>query len=187
MDLGFVRTLNERCIDLMVGLARSDKLPIPDVVSANQTLWCGLDPPARERAANHPILLLDVNFTDTTWWRVATENRSDEREASVVSYLPLEIASELMRETMTVAWALARKDQGLAIIFCGMAPQVARMFASFSPPEIEGISARYHRHLRLRFDDRPAYWRMHLRTSRNKSISNAPNLELPMDTLQQSL
>src|SRR5688572_15594112 len=114
LDLGFVRTLNGRCIDLMVGLARSDRVPLPAAVSACRTLWCDLDSTARERAANHPILLLDINFTDPTWWRLAAENQSEEREASAASYLPLEIASELMRETMTLAWALARKDQGLA-------------------------------------------------------------------------
>jgi hypothetical protein len=186
VDLGFIRTLNERCIDLMVGLARSDQPPIPAAVSANRTLWCGLDPPARECAASHPVLLLDINFTDPAWWRWATESRSVEREASAVSYLPLEIASELMRETINLVWVIARKDQSLAIIFCGMAPQVAHMFSSFSPPDVERISAQYHRHLRLRFDDSPAYWRMHLRTSRSRAVPSAPSLEVPSDILQQS-
>jgi hypothetical protein len=146
-------------------------------------LWCALDPTARLRAAEHPMLLLDMNFSDAVWWGSAAQGRSVEETTSVASYLPAIIASELTRETLTVAWTLARADPGIATVLCGMAPQVSRLFASFSPAQLERLSARED-HLRLRFDDHPPYWRMHLKTAvRTSALSIEETPEDPQQSL----
>jgi hypothetical protein len=92
-----------------------------------------------------------------------------------------------MRETVTLAWIIARADQGLATSLCGMTPPVARIFCSFAPPDVERLSARHHRHLRLRFDDHPSYWRMHLRIAGSKPNPTPAIAEVVMENRQQSL
>lgn len=172
--LQLVTVLNRRCLEVMVRLARSDEIRMPAALSENRALWRGLDPAGCERAASRPILLADVKFSDPRWWRGAAEGAA-ERKGAVAGYVPARAATELMRETMTLAWVLVRADQGLATALCGMAPPVARLFSSFTPLDVERLSARHHHHLRLRFDDNPTYWRMHLKTAKSRTESAAPS------------
>lgn len=187
VDPGLVRALNERCLELMVRLAKSEGIPIPAAVSSNRALWRGLDSSARQRAANHPVLLVDIAFADAAWWRWAAYNRVAERKPSAPGFLPPRVASELMRETMTLAWIIAREDRGLATALCGMAPSVARIFCSFGPTDVDRLSTRYHRHVRLRFDEHPLYWRMYLRIFCNVSVSSVPDEDASSESRQQSL
>ncbi|MFC4311677.1 hypothetical protein ACFPN2_21505 [Steroidobacter flavus] len=166
----------------MVELARSDREHAPPAVASNRALWCGLDGGARERAANCGLLLLDINFTDPAWWRAAAADRPVERTGNLEGYLQPAVAAELMRETITLAWIVAREDRGQATIFCGLAPPVATQFASFSPSDLDRLSARYHRHLRLRFDDQPSYWRMHLTIDGSKWVSRGAGSEVTAES-----
>lgn len=187
VDLGLVRALNERCLELMVRLAKSEGTPAPAAVSSNRALWCSLDSSARQRAANHPALLVDIDFADAAWWRWVAYNRAAERKTSAPGYLPPRVASELMRETMTLAWIIAREDRGLATALCGMAPSVTRIFCSFGPTDVERLATRHHRHVRLRFDDHPLYWRMYLRIFGDVSVSGVLSDSAPSESRQQSL
>ncbi len=186
-DLELVRALNERCLELMVRLAKSEGSPVPAAVSSNRALWRSLDSSARQRAANHPVLLVDIAFADAAWWRCVAHNRVAEQKANAPGYLPPKVASELMRETMTLGWIIAREDRGLATALCGMAPSVARIFCSFGPTDVERLSTRHHRHVRLRFDDHPLYWRMYLRIFGGVSVSRLPNEDVPSESQQHSL
>lgn len=172
-----VRELNERCLELMVHLAKSDFTPVPTAVSVNRNLWCGLDATARGRISEHPVLLLDVYFANSAWWRWAANPRCLERKGSVAAQLPLKIASELMRETTTLAWTIARMDERLCTILFGMTPPVAHLFASFGPLDVERIAARHVRHVRLRYDDHPSFWRAHLRISGSRPMPPLVTLE----------
>jgi hypothetical protein len=184
VDWALLQTLNERFLEVIVQLARMAPEHAPSAVTSNRALWCDLDIAARKSIANSRMLLLDINFADPTWWIEAAENRPVGRKESANGYVPLEVARELTREVMTLAWIGAREDQVQAIIFFGMAPRVAGLFASFSPSDLEYYSARYPQYLRLRFDDRSLYWRMHLRAAGRSQVSAAPRL---LDDSQQSL
>lgn len=177
VDGRLLRTLNERGLELIVRLARSNQETAPPAVSANRALWCDLHTAARQRAANSRLLLLDLNFADSAWWRNAAQNRSVSPTACAPSYLAPHVTSELMRETLTFAWMVARADPCQATIFCGMTPHVANLFCAFSPSHLERHSYQHHGHLRLRFDDQPSYWRMHLKAAGRAPALDAPVLE----------
>lgn len=187
VDWILLRTLNERCLDSMVRLARSDQEYAPPAVSLNRALWCDLDAAARRRAANHRLLLLDINFSDSAWWAEAAESRAFERESNRGGYLQPNVASELMREALTLAWVIARANPGQASIYCGMSPTVVGLFSSFTPSIFEHLCARHHRHVRLRFDDQPSYWRMHLMVSTRQAISERTPLQTPTEGCHQNL
>lgn len=187
VDLSAIRALNERCLELMVHLARSEAPPAPPAISANLALWRGLHPSARLRASRYAVLLLDMNFSDAAWWRWAAENRPIDRTPGATGYLPPKLSTQLARETITLAWILARADRGLATVLCGMAPPVTRMFCLFGPLDVERLSARHHRHLRLRFDDQPSYWRMHLTISGSNAVGDASKSRALPESRQQSL
>jgi len=184
VDLGLIRALNERCLDLLVQLAVSEHASVPTAISSNRDLWRVFDASVRERAARHPVLLMDINFADSAWWRCVADGRLVEERSSVTGSLPFGMAGELMRETVTLAWIIARADEGLATILCGMAPPVARIFSSFSSPDVERLSARHHGHLRLRFDDHPSYWRMYLKIAGCKSSTASLSLDTFVESCQ---
>lgn len=187
VDWILLRALNERCLDSMVRVARSDQERAPPAVSSNRALWCDLDTAARQRAAHHRLLLLDINFSDAAWWAEAAESRPVERESNGEGYLQPNVASELMREALTLAWVIARANPGQASIFCGMSPLVVGLFRSFTPSDLERVCARHQRHVRLRFDDQPSYWRMHLTISARQAISERSHLQAPSEDRQQRL
>lgn len=188
VELTLIRELNERCLELMVQLARSDFTPAPEALVANRALWTGLDATARHRAASYPFLLLDINFASAAWWRWAANPQCLERKGAAVAHFPTKIAAELMRETTTLAWIIARSDQRLGTVLCGMAPAVARLFASFGTPDVERVATKHCRCLRLRYDDHPVFWRALLRVSGSRPIQPTSSLESPhSDTRQQRL
>lgn len=185
IDAARVSKLNARCLELIVHLARSRHAPMPLAVTANRALWCEFDPAARHRTANRSLLLLDLKFAHARWWHLAADGESGNETADAASYLPPIIAADLARETLALAWMLARADAGVATIVCGLAPSVARLFASFNPLDAERLCALHHTRLRLRFDDQPAYWRMHLKSAGGRAfIRSKPE---PGEDPQQSL
>jgi hypothetical protein len=163
-----VHALNERCLEVMVQLARADReRPAIDVVNRFRSLWCSLDVPARQRAARCPVLLIDVHFQSWDWWRWANDPRSGNRRAVLPQpYFPARAAGELMRETLMLAWSTAGADQSTASVLLGMTPAVSKIIAELEPQDVERIAARYSRHLRPRWEDLPQFWRRLLSAAR---------------------
>ena len=68
--------LNEYLLEVLSVLAALGRPTSLDVVTRHADLWRLLDATARRRAAQIPVLLLDLNFQDETWWQgvVSTAN-----------------------------------------------------------------------------------------------------------------
>jgi hypothetical protein len=64
-----VHALNERCLELLAQLARSERSRSPvDLVNTHRAVWRALNAGARKRAARCPFLLVDVHFQREEWW-----------------------------------------------------------------------------------------------------------------------
>lgn len=154
-----VHALNERCIESMASLARSDREQVSlVVVSQHRTLWRGLNAVARKHAAEVPFLLMDVHFQDAHWWRAAQSNKSRRPARALTAAFSGKIASGLMRETLMLAWSTVLLGRGTASVLFGMAPAVADIVAELGSQDIERISAKYSRSLRPRWQDFPLFW-----------------------------
>jgi hypothetical protein len=156
--LARVKTLNERCLELLSQSARGDRQSIAGI-HPSRLLWNSLNVTARKRAAQMPFLLMDVHFKEIRWWRGAQTARHSQRQSlapdAVFKGKP---AAELMRETLMLAWSTVMMDRRVACLLFGMAPEVSRMIADFGPQDVERIAMRYRSHLRPRWHDFPAYW-----------------------------
>jgi len=157
--LGRVHALNERCLELLSQLARSDAKKIsPEIVQRHRVLWCSLNPKARERAAQVPFLLVDAHFMDAPWWRWASDRAVRRRKFPTRNPFSGRVAGELMRETLVLAWSTVALDRTAASILLGMAPDVSAMIAEWDVHDVERIAARQSRYLQLRWDDLPLFW-----------------------------
>lgn len=155
-----VHDLNERCLELLTQLARSEGQHLtPPIVSQYQTLWRSLNGSARERAAHMPFLLMDVHFQDVDWWRAAQRSRPHPRRKSPQDVaFTKKVAAELMRESVMLAWNTVSLDRGAASILLGMTPAVSDIIAEFGPQDVERVATRYSQYLRPRWQDFPAFW-----------------------------
>lgn len=158
--LSRVHALNERCLELLSQLARTDRQRISlAIVSQHRTLWRGLSETARKRAACTPFLLMDLHFQDVDWWHSVRDPRPIRRRKMVLhAAFTGKIAGELMRETLMLAWSTVAFDRGAASVMLGMTPVVSGIIAGLGPQDVERIAARHSSHLQPRWEDFPAFW-----------------------------
>jgi len=155
-----VYALNDRCLELLVQLARTERTRLNlAIVNQHRSLWRSLSASARRRAALTPYLLVDVHFQDVDWWRWAKAPRAGGRRG-VISQPAFsgKVAAELMRETLMLAWSTVVLDRGTAGVLLGMTPGVSEIIAALGPQDVERTIARHNRHLRPRWEDFPAFW-----------------------------
>jgi hypothetical protein len=162
-----IHALNERCLEVMAQLARAERERTNvEIIDRLRSLWRGMDMLACRRAARAPILLVDVHFRSEEWWRWARDARSGHRRGLLVRpCFPPRMASELMRETLMLAWSTAGVDRATAFVLLGMTPSVGSIIAELGPQDVERIAARHSGHLRPRWEDCPAFWRKLLKTA----------------------
>lgn len=155
-----VHALNERCLELLTQIARTDrqKISIP-IVHMHRALWRGLNATSRRRAARMPFLLVNVNFQSAPWW-CAAQNPSPQRRQARIQNTAIagKVAGELMRETLMLAWSTATFDRGIASVLLGMSPAVTSIVTELGPQDVERIASRYRQHLCPRWQDFPAFW-----------------------------
>jgi hypothetical protein len=137
-----VYLLNARCFTLLKEFALQ-----------NRELWSPLDAQAIQRAARFPFLVLDVYFSDESWWQSMPRN-----PPSAMCLWPAEVAKQLMGELIVFAWHTAKWDRRVARVSLGMAPRVAEAVAALTPEQLDSFSARHSGALRLRWQDHADFW-----------------------------
>jgi hypothetical protein len=167
-SLDLVYGLNERCFELLSGVAMT---LIPGElagIAQNRELWSGLDSEAIKRAGRFPFVILDVHFTNQTWWQQVL--RASETSAAVApnpGHWPTKLAEPLMQETLIFAWHSVKWDRRVARLSLGMSPEVVDIIAGLSPQQLADISHRHSSELCLRWQDDADFWSQLLRAARN--------------------
>ena len=152
--------VNERCIEMLVNAARHEQDRPFALVSELRELLRSLDPPMRQRAARLTFLLVDMEFANPDWWHAARNHPSQQMRTPLWrGCFPRPSAIQLARATLLLAWNSLRADPVTARILLGMAPGVSDLIADLRFDEIDRIAQKRFRHVRPRWDDRPAVWR----------------------------
>ena len=152
--------VNERCIEMLVNAARHEQDRPFALVSELRELLRSLDPPTRQRAAQLTFLLVDMEFANPDWWHAARNHPSQQMRTPLWrGCFPRPSAIQLARATLLLAWNSLRADPVTARILLGMAPGVSDLIADLKFDEIDRIAQKRFRHVRPRWDDRPAVWR----------------------------
>jgi hypothetical protein len=127
-------------------------------------LWSTLDAQTIERAARFPFVILDVHFTDVTWWR---EVLNGSGVPAAHHTWPASMSEQLMSETLVFAWHTVKWDRRVARLSLGVLPAVAEFIAALTPHELATISGKHSSELRLRWDNSPDFWSSLLTAARD--------------------
>jgi len=154
-----VREANARCIEMLVHAARTEPRDRFPLVNHLRSLLRELTPDIRGRAADTPLLLVDMQLSNAEWWAhlQAHPNRTPPLPAGRGNF-PRASAVPLGRATLMLAWHGVRSDP-VGCCLLGVGPEVARIMASFSLTELDRAVERRFRYVRPRWEDRPAAWR----------------------------
>lgn len=165
-----VHQVNERCIDMVCDVAVDGSVEVEwPFLSSNRDLWRRLDANARRRLARFPFVIVDVRFGDGAWWRSMGECSPRARWPvnAVSNGLPANDCECLSLEALMFAWQVARQDLRVAHMVFAMAPTVATSIAALSMRDIRTIGIRGAAELRVRWDDKPMFWRELLLSARD--------------------
>jgi hypothetical protein len=101
-----------------------------------------------------------MEFANLDWWHAVRNHPSQQiRTPLWRGSFPRPSAIQLARATLLLAWNSLRADPVTARILLGMAPGVSELIAGLRFDEIDRIAQKRFRHVRPRWDDRPAVWR----------------------------
>lgn len=165
--LGPVCEINEQCLQLLVEAARSSNVPRNGFVGELIATLSGLDAPTQVCASRFPFLLVDIRFRDCTWWReVATHPTRIWSDPTWLARFPRSSAVKLARATLVLVWHTVRMDLEAAFVLLGLAPSVAEVIVELRLRDIDRIAERQFRHVRPRWEDRPAVWHQLLACAR---------------------
>jgi hypothetical protein len=114
----------------------------------------------RERAARVNFLLVDLEFGNPDFWHVACSHAQQQiKSPHWRGSFPRRSAIPLAHATLMLAWNSLRTDPTTARVLLGMAQLVSHRIAGLRFDEIARIAQKRFRHVRPRWDDRPAVWR----------------------------
>jgi hypothetical protein len=139
-----------------------------------------IEPPARQRLALCPFLLLDASFHNASKWRRA-DAQSEPAVATQSIDEPYTRVLALARATCLVAWYLARTNPIAARLVLGVSRECARVIAESGLTDLEEIAARLIRErlFKPRWHDRPEVWHRLIRLA-----LNAPHVPVGVHGLQ---
>jgi hypothetical protein len=170
--------VNERCIELLVQDARKDSPGTLALVRHLHEPLRAMTPASRARAAQRPLLLVDMQFANLEWWRTVKDHPT--RAAPLPAWrgaFARPQGVQLARATLMLAWHSVRSDRYGACLL-GITPAVSDIIASLSITEIDRLVERRFRHLRPRWEDRPAVWRGLLLLAQNEDFRRTRDFNL---------
>ena len=173
------RDLNHRVIELMAQTARRNRNSALSLISTLQPELRESTPASRAQAADRPFLLLDLEFSNASWWQtvVRDPNRRIRRESRQPAFLR-SAALPLTRATLTAIWRAVCTDARSARILLGLDESVARLFVDLSVTALDPIANHVHSQLRPRWADHPEFWRALLRAARSQDSAALPQVDL---------
>ena len=177
-SLAPLKEVNERCVEMLALAARKEPSGSLTLVGHLREVLLRMTPEIRARAAERPVLLSDMQFTNTPWWRAAREHPA--RPAPLPSWrgsFPKPQAVSLARATLMLAWHSLRFTPESAVLL-GVIPGVAELIAQLSLRDIDTIVERRFQHVRPRWEDRPAVWERLLLTAESQDFRKTRDFNL---------
>lgn len=152
--------LNDYLLEVLSRMAALGTPTSPEVVTRNADLWRLLDPSSRRRAAQIPVLLLDLNFQDDVWWQgVVHEADARVPDQRLLNPKADHWSPEFTREALMLAWPTVREDRVAASLLFGMSEPVADIIGSLTPRQLDHVSLHRSHEMRLRWAQSQRFWR----------------------------
>ena len=155
-----VVALNEHLLEVLSVVAALRSPTSPRIITDHVELWTSLDPSSRHRAAQLPVLLLDLYFQDVEWWQSAAHSTGGLVAAERVLGCDTGCwQPEFIRQTLMIAWPAVREDRLAAGLLFGMSEAVANVVSALTPQQLDHISRYHSQELRLRWMHSNQFWR----------------------------
>jgi len=166
-----VVALNEHVLEVLSVVAALRSPVSPHIITEHAELWTSLDSASRHRAAQLPVLFLDLHFQDVEWWQAATHAAGDEvAEDRVLGRDAESWQPEFIRQTLMIAWPSVREDRLAAGLLFGMSEAVANVLSVLTPQQLDHISLYHSQELRLRWMHSGQFWRRLLSSAKANDI-----------------
>ena len=167
---------NQHCIELLVKAAWSDRSDLP-LVRQFRASFRSMSAEARVRAAQKAFLLVDIEFTNSAWWKLLKDHPLRTSSPPRSDFFPRSSAIQLARASLTLVWHSVQSN-GAETCLLGVHPSVAEVIGAFSMSEIERTAERRSRHVRPRWEDRPAVWQELIQAAGSPDIRRAREFSL---------
>jgi hypothetical protein len=156
-----IRRLNERGLALLTKAAQLGHWADgPASWKEVSWLWARASESTLARAAGCPMVLLDFNLQRVGWWRrVIDSGLSGDSLRPRLSAFHTEEAIELAHDLLLEAWSAARSRSWVSTVAFGMAPEVSTLIARLSPRDLDQLVVREIEDLKLRWENRPMFWK----------------------------
>jgi hypothetical protein len=155
-----VQELNERCLGLLWRLASGPSDGLPQFLVPLAPMIRKLDTAAISRIARQPFLLVDFAFGKPQLLRELLARPTNPlRFPSPRGGLPATDAAALARGALILAKAVCRHHPAHAGLLLGMESSLREQFALLRLPDLEQLADEHPYHLRLRWENRPEFWR----------------------------
>jgi hypothetical protein len=106
------------------------------------------------------MVLLDFNFQRAEWWdRVLNTPRAGESQRPRFGTFHEDEALPLARDLLLEAWSAGRSTSQVCSLVFGMAPEVTLLIARLSPQDLDRVVVHEAQAMRLRWDNRPMFWK----------------------------
>lgn len=170
--------INRSVIELLIAAAeRPDSESRPQVVVALGPTLLSLGAAARQRLAQCPVALVDLEFRNVEWWRQSESGQGGSAaHPSSLGCFPRLQAIQLAIATLTLAWSLVRSSRETAGIIFGMAPECAARLAGLGAPAIQRLAETRAHCIRPRWDSDATFWRELLRIAQAADSPAHPRL-----------
>jgi hypothetical protein len=172
-----VTELNGRLLARLVALAVRGGATQWPILAQLRSEWRQLSPPALQRLACCPYLLLDAGFAAPARWRAVLADRVQDAGAPPGQRDWL-VSGELARRSLLLAWHLARSNPLAACIALGMHADCTGLIAAGSLQQLELIANHRPGWVRARWDQRVDIWRQLLQAASGEPTGRLRQLQL---------
>jgi hypothetical protein len=177
-DRGPWHEINHRCLELLVQAARTDRPGTFPLVNSLRDLLRNMTPEAQARAARWDFLLVDLRFRDGQGWR-RVKDPSTHRKPPPASEgaFPRAAGLLLAPATLHLAWQTVQVAPYEGFLM-GMTTDVSDAIGELGVTDIYPVAERLFRHVRPRWEDRPAVWRQLLVSAQTDDVHSARDFSL---------
>ena len=171
-----VQELNHQCIELLVKAAWSEGPDLP-LARQFQASLRNLNPESRLRAAQHPFLLVDVEFMNRDWWTEARRSGAKAVGGRRPGHFPKAAAVQLGRTSISLL-RHSTNALGAEASLLGAHPEVLAIIASLSLCDLDRVAERRFRDVRPRWENQPALWQKLIQSAASPDIRLKRELDL---------
>jgi hypothetical protein len=154
-----LRTTNLEFLSLMSQLAQASSYYSLDVLGNLSPLFRELTPESAAQASRFPFLLVDLHFTEASWWRSgAQRQRLSVRDACGIPKDLSAAATSVAHSALILAWHAVRTERDASFVLMGLSGATADALTSMTLRELQSVALQDSTSIQPRWSNSPALW-----------------------------